>query len=154
MSELKAISGNEIREDIDYNTRGIDPENKEWCNYGKELCDTLYYRKSEADKVIEELEESHKMEVEQLLMEIVELKTKNKRLEELKDKYSSCAEKAIDSIAKCELKIRSLSRALFKACANWAYATENLAANFLDVYEAKKWAAVYARCIKKAGEFK
>ncbi len=54
MSELKAISGHEIREDIDYNTRGIDPENKEWRNYGKELCDTLYYLKSEADKVIAE----------------------------------------------------------------------------------------------------
>ena len=57
MSELKAISGHEIREDIDYNTRGIDPEDKEWHNYGKELCDTLYYRKSEADKVIAELKE-------------------------------------------------------------------------------------------------
>lgn len=55
MSELKAISGHEIREDIDYNTRGVDPEDKEWHNYGKELCDTLYYRKSEADKVIAEL---------------------------------------------------------------------------------------------------
>lgn len=54
MSELKAISGHEIREDIDYNTRGIDPEDKEWHNYGKELCDTLYYHKSEADKVIAE----------------------------------------------------------------------------------------------------
>lgn len=32
------------------------------------------YLKSEADKVIEDLEESHKMEVEQLLMEIVKLK--------------------------------------------------------------------------------
>ena len=32
------------------------------------------YPKSEADKVIAELEESHKMEVEQLLMEIVKLK--------------------------------------------------------------------------------
>lgn len=74
MSELKAISGHEIREDIDYNTRGIDPEDKEWRNYGKELCDTLYYRKSEADKFLAELEESHKMEVEQLLMEIVGLK--------------------------------------------------------------------------------
>lgn len=112
------------------------------------------YLKREADKVIADLEESHKMEVEQLLMEIVGLKAENKRLKELKDKYSSCAEKAIDSIAKCELKIRRLSRALFKACANWAYATENLAANFLDVDEAKKWAAVYARCIKKAGESK
>lgn len=32
------------------------------------------YLKSEADKVIADLEESHKMEVEQLLMETVELK--------------------------------------------------------------------------------
>lgn len=32
------------------------------------------YLKSEADKVIEDLEESHKKEVEQLLMEIVKLK--------------------------------------------------------------------------------
>jgi hypothetical protein len=32
------------------------------------------YLKSEADKVIADLEESHKMEVEQLLMEIVGLK--------------------------------------------------------------------------------
>ena len=35
---------------------------------------TEYYLKSEADKVIAELEESHKMEVEQLLMEIMKLK--------------------------------------------------------------------------------
>lgn len=34
----------------------------------------LYYAKSEADKVIADLEESHKMEVGQLLIEIVELK--------------------------------------------------------------------------------
>ena len=40
MSELKAISGYEIREDIDYNTRGVDSEDEEWRKYGKELCDT------------------------------------------------------------------------------------------------------------------
>ena len=67
MTELKAISGNEIREDIDYNTRGVDPEDKECRNYGKELCDILYYRKAEADKVIADLEESHKTEVKELL---------------------------------------------------------------------------------------
>lgn len=39
----------------------------------------LVYLKSEADKVIAELEESHKKEVEQLLMEIVELKEKHKK---------------------------------------------------------------------------
>ena len=36
----------------------------------------LVYRKSEADKVIAELEENHKKEVEQLLIEIAELKNK------------------------------------------------------------------------------
>ena len=35
---------------------------------------TEFYLKDEADKVIADLEESHKMEVEQLLMEIVGLK--------------------------------------------------------------------------------
>lgn len=37
------------------------------------ICNEVYL-KSEADKVIADLEESHKMEVEQLLMEIVGLK--------------------------------------------------------------------------------
>jgi len=42
----------------------------------KNACDGAIevYLKSEADKVIADLEESHKMEVEQLLMEIVGLK--------------------------------------------------------------------------------
>lgn len=66
MSELKAYSGHEIREDIDYNTRGIDPEDKEWRNYGKKLCDTLYYRKSEADKVIAGLKADYKEACERL----------------------------------------------------------------------------------------
>ena len=110
------------------------------------------YLKREADKVIADLEESHKMEVEQLLMEIVELKTENKRLKELKDKYSSCAEKAINSIAKCELKIRSLSRALFKACANWAFLAQWERGELVENW--KKWENVERNCIKKAGEFK
>lgn len=40
------------------------------------------YFKSEADKVIVDLEESHKMEVEQLLMEIVELKGQKAQAED------------------------------------------------------------------------
>ena len=40
----------------------------------------LVYLKEEADKVIADLEESHKKEVEQLLMEIVELKSGNRKL--------------------------------------------------------------------------
>lgn len=47
--------------------------------------------------------------------EIAELKAKSERLIEFKDKYSRCAEKAIDTIARLELKIRRLSRALWLA---------------------------------------
>ncbi len=85
MSELKAISGLEIREDIEYNTRGVDLEDKEWCNYGKELCDTLYYCKSEADKVIAELKES----VKNLILDNY-LKDKEIR----RQKYKRCLDKA------------------------------------------------------------
>lgn len=60
MSELKAIRSGEIYNIIEY----------EDCY----RTDDLYYPKSEADKAIADLEESHKMEVEQLLMEIVKLK--------------------------------------------------------------------------------
>lgn len=60
MSELKAIRSGEIYNIIEY----------EDCY----RTDDLYYQKSEADKVIADLEESHKMEVEQLLMEIAGLK--------------------------------------------------------------------------------
>lgn len=49
-------------------------------NYAEHPCKdySQVYLKSEADKFIEDLEESHKKEVEQLLMEIVELKEKLK----------------------------------------------------------------------------
>lgn len=41
-----------------------------------------FYLKYEADKVIADLEESHKMEVEQLLMEIAELKAQKAQAED------------------------------------------------------------------------
>lgn len=44
-----------------------------------------YYLKSEADKEIADLEESHKMEVEQLLIEIAELKSENRFTKEQLD---------------------------------------------------------------------
>ena len=88
--ELKAISGREIREDIDYNTKGVDLEDKEWRKYGKELCDTLYYRKSEADQYI------------------LELQVKLNQTENLLNK-------ALDCISKSNKHIQSLAR---KVCYN------------------------------------
>ncbi|MBR5315117.1 MAG: hypothetical protein IKU45_06880 [Clostridia bacterium] len=45
----------------------------------------LFCSKSEADKVIADLEESHKMKVEQLLIEIAELKSENRFTKERLD---------------------------------------------------------------------
>ena len=64
MSELKAVHAFDVYEA--YTKTGDDDA-------------AQVYLKSEADKVIAELEESHKKEVEQLLMEIVELKEKHKK---------------------------------------------------------------------------
>ena len=76
MSELKAISGNEIRDDIDYNTRGIDPEDKEWCEYGMELCNTMYYIKSEADRYIAELQSANQLEIDEWYNKLMHQKYK------------------------------------------------------------------------------
>ena len=65
MSELKDYDIMDIE--------AMDDERLEKSESGK-IQATRVYIKSEADKVIAELEESHKKEVEQLLMEIVGLK--------------------------------------------------------------------------------
>ena len=65
MSELKEWTASEIEE--------YDDARLELAEDGKIDC-TRVYIKADVDKVIADLEESHKMEVEQLLMEIAGLK--------------------------------------------------------------------------------
>lgn len=118
---------------------------------GKAFCmktEEEVYIKSEADKVIAEKDAA-----------IAELTEKNKRLEEFKAKYSGCAEKAINTIAKCELKIRSLSRALFKACANWAWAEHVRYVDISDgtegyIHAQERWGNMASKCLKKKEAFK
>jgi len=64
MNELKARTARSIADEEEMLELGAD------CS----IEPAQVYLKSEADKAIADLEESHKMEVEQLLMEIVELK--------------------------------------------------------------------------------
>ena len=67
MSELKATTAQEI------------VRNEKDCDYmdelfgGVKMPPTQVYLKSEADKVIADLEESHKKEVEKILIEVAEL---------------------------------------------------------------------------------
>jgi hypothetical protein len=136
MSELKAISGHEIREDIDYNTRGIDPENKEWCNYGKELCDTLYYRKSEADEAIDELKAKLENVQASMYADVVDANMENRRLR----------------------------RALWIARAEWARSSA-LSYHLIESHpdkdvsatykrKANKWEKAKDKCLNKAEEYR
>lgn len=70
MRELKAFNS----ERIYWAVEQVEREAGDIDNF--HLDDSQFYLKSEADKVIADLEESHKMEVGQLLMEIAELKKK------------------------------------------------------------------------------
>lgn len=76
MSELKVIKAYLPSFDADHNDMLLVSHTRETYATAKQIeC----YTKSDADKVIADLEESHKMKVEQLLMEIVKLKTENIR---------------------------------------------------------------------------
>lgn len=96
MSELKEWTASEIEE--------YDDARLELAEDGKIDCIRVYI-KSEADKVIADLEESHKKEVEQLLIEIAELKDKLKvqtsNAEEawkLKDSYHTSYAEAVKEL--------------------------------------------------------
>ena len=80
------------------------------------------YLKSEADKVIADLEESHKMEVEQLLMEIVKLKADYKeacdRLQTvglIKDEQMAKVAKQREVISSLKCEIVNLERRVYAA---------------------------------------
>lgn len=72
--------------------------------------DEKFYLKEEADKVIEDLEESHKMEVEQLLIEIVEQKSEIERLEILCANYRHDC----DNLAISNEQVKRAARTLLK----------------------------------------
>jgi hypothetical protein len=84
MSELKATTAQEI------------VRNEKDCDYmdelfgGVKMPPTQVYLKSEADAFIADLEESHKKEVEQLLIEIVRLKDKLQNVSELLKETRYC----------------------------------------------------------------
>ena len=104
MSELKTISGKEIREELDYNTIGVDPDDKEFN--GLELAETQYYIKSEADKVIAKLKADYSAEVEELCIE----KTNVDTLEQAwKRSQRALWKERADNASRIECMFRTLS---------------------------------------------
>lgn len=138
MSELKATTAQEII------------RNEKDCDYmdelfgGVKMPPTQVYLKSEADAFIAKLEENHKMEVGQLLIEIVELKAEiNRKNGVCKRWFERCMEARTENV--------KLKRALYKACANWAH----VAVAFFSSYTTKeKWRKMENKCRIKAEEYK
>lgn len=93
-------------------TRFIDDTYFEYFNTGKHELSKIYL-KSEADEAIADLEESHKKEVGQLLMEIVELKKEKEYV----------IEHTADVINGQE---RELSRQKYKRCLAMAQVLEHV----------------------------
>ena len=140
MSELKATHVVDVYEE--YSKTGDDDA-------------AQVYIKSEADKVIADLEESHKKEVGQLLIEIAELKKERDWL--AKDRalaYNDLEKRAQLNIQK-DSKICRLKKALYKACANWARSERYTEATWHDdEHREELWANVQAKCLKKADDEK
>ena len=124
--------------------------------YNQKLAfgDEVYLAK-EVEPLIAEKEESHKMEVEQLIFTIAErdkeiaelkdkigtvnelLKTARKFLVESQTMHKRCADNA-------EKKIRRYLRALYKACANWAFYRST--AFTLAGWPMEKWDEMERKC--------
>ena len=124
------------------------------------------YLKSEADKVIAELEESHMKEVEQFLIEIVKLKAENERL---KSKLESVQATAYADSVDAGMLERRLKRSLWLARAERArlewtsisYGTMLTEFNYskaMQVYAALGmfydiWKKVERKCREKSKEY-
>ena len=130
--------------------------------FGKMIVGQSYYLKSEADKVIAK-KDAEIAELKKKLMpclngdciltcEVVEKYGKENA--ELKAEIESLKASHYAESVDAGMRERRLKRALYKACANWSYAREVIAANFIDADEAMKWAKVEMRCLKKAEEYK
>ena len=120
-----------------------------------------YAKKEDVEAAFAELEERHAMELDQWVLELGKMKAENERLKKDIDTLKTAWEQSQSALSTisalkfaAEEKLRATRRALYKACANWAHAKETLADFFFDMVEVEKWAAVNAKCAKKAEEYK
>ena len=136
MSELKAVHAFDVYEA--YTKTGNDDA-------------AQVYLKSEADMVIAELEESHKMEVEQLLIEIAELKDEIKRLENVRKVHIESIESMCEGLKLNAKQICKTQRALWLARAERA---KEMCQRLLIQGFDPKWEEVERKCRAKAEEYK
>lgn len=120
-------------------TQFIDDTYVEYYNTGKHELAQIYL-KSEADKVIAE---------------------KDKEIAELKAKLENVQASAYAESVDAGMRERRLRRALYKACANWAYWVDHaLTTKFLcnnssiTKLERDRWYNMEHKCLKKMEEYK
>ena len=103
-----------------------------------------FYLKYEADKVIADLEESHKMEVEQLLMEIAELKA---------DYKEACDRLQTANLIKDE-QLAATRHQKFKRCLDKANYWMAVSYNCIDGKHRQKAEKHHYKYLKLAERFK
>ena len=118
------------------------------------IADAEVYLKSEADKVISDLEESHKMEVEQLLLEIVELKQKINEAQTELELWRDGS--IISEVHQKELDQKRHSN--YKRCvamAKWCYAKwDDTATKYYKSVWYRKWEVKWLELAEKFKEAK
>lgn len=100
------------------------------------------YNKSEVDAAIDELKSAHHKERHEYIKMIAELKQK------LENAQASAYAESVDA----GMQNRRLKRALYKACANWAFLAQWERGELVENWE--KWENVERKCGSKAQEYK
>ena len=107
-------------------------------------CDTKIYLKSEADKVIAEKD-----------AEIARLKaTPEDIMKEVFDKVLIYPHEMVrlEDAYRLAVSLRKMTRAFYKACANWAFLAQWERGELKENWE--KWEKVEVKCCEKAKEYK
>jgi len=115
---------------------------------------TEFYIKSEADKVIADLEEKHKKEVGQLLIEIVELKEKRDTAGKLLNKALYCVSNGKNHMMSLARKKNHSDYKRCLAMAEWCDAEADVAdadGDYEDMRRYQKW---HRRWLAIAEQFK
>lgn len=82
------------------------------------------------------------------------LAKKDAAIAELKQKLEDVQASVYAESVDAGMRERRLSRALYKACANWAIWRACVLEYFCIKINAKKWERMYHKCLKMAEEFK
>lgn len=126
-------------------------ELKVYSPYANRDGDVLLWHEGDTDLLLDDEDKVYlKEDVDALLAE------KDAEIAELKRKLedvTSASSINCEAVRRCNVKIRKISRALYKACANWAKAKQRRSYG-LGLADWVIWGKMKRKCRAKAEEFK